>query len=113
MLVQKDIARIGYHVYEINQGTCFRCHLETAGIEEILLTNILCQFGDYYLTNNNVILNNDEKWVEFHTDLPFNVYKNYAQQVKYNPLFNQFYGDLEIGRKLEPKESDQNKSRKK
>ena len=39
-----DIAKIGYHVYEINHGTCFRCHIETAGIEEIILRTALGSF---------------------------------------------------------------------
>mgnify|MGYP004444797503 FL=1 len=87
MLTQKDIARIGYHVYETDHGTCFRCRLDTAGIEEILLSSILCQFGDYYLTEENIIVNKEDRWVEFHTLLPYGEYEHYAKQVKYNPLY--------------------------
>ena len=83
-ITQLDIAKIGHRVYEINHGTCFRCHIETAGIEEIILRAALCTFGDYYILPQNVLVNKDEKWVEYHTDLPFNVYLNYAEQVKYN-----------------------------
>lgn len=86
-ITQLDIAKIGYYVYEINQGTCFRCHIETAGVEEIILRNVLCTLGDYYLFPQNVKVNKDEQWVEFHTDLPFSIYLNYAEQVKYNTHF--------------------------
>lgn len=86
-ITQLDIAKIGYYVYEINHGTCFRCHIETAGIEEIILRNTLCLFGEYYLFPQNVQVKKDEKWVEFHTDLPFSEYMNYAEQVKYNAYY--------------------------
>ena len=86
-ICQLDIARIGYYVYEINHGTCFRCHIETAGIEEIILREALSAFGEYILFPQNVIVNKNEKWVEFHTDLPFNDYLTNAEQVKYNTYY--------------------------
>lgn len=89
-ITQLDIARIGYHVYESDHGTCFRCHIETAGLEEIVLRSALCSLGEYYLLPQRVVVNIDEKWVEFHTDLPFCDYLHYAELVKYNAYYNMF-----------------------
>lgn len=89
---QLDIARIGYHVYENNHGTCFRCHIETAGIEEIILRTALCTLGEYYLTPQSVLVDQERKWVEFHTDLPFSDYLKCAELVKYN-TYSSFSGN--------------------
>ena len=83
-ITQADIARIGYHVYKKNDGTCFRCNIETAGIEEIFLQTALCTNGTYFIISQETNVNREEGFVEFNTNLPFDIYMGYTEYIKYN-----------------------------
>ena len=70
-----DITRIGHTVYEEEGNTVFVCNPGIAGIEEILLRNILKCFGQYEILDSEDIypneLDDSEVNIEFTTNLPW------------------------------------------
>lgn len=83
---RQDIINVGHTWYEEDGMLAVVCHVETSGIEKILLRNILCCFGDYRIVDTFDLCNEDEDGVEiedgsdivFVTDLPYARFKEMA-----------------------------------
>ena len=71
-----DLRKIGHTMFPKNGLLTIVCNLETANIEEILLREILLEFGNYHITDSE-----DFEWemdgvenIIFYTNLPWDLY---------------------------------------
>lgn len=77
ILYKEDLKKIGGTKCSSEDGKYLTilCSVATAGIEEILLRNILLLFGDYKITDRaDFVWDNGDVEIEFTTDFPWSEY---------------------------------------
>jgi hypothetical protein len=83
-LFKEDISRIGYDWIETEDGTLeIFSNCDECGMVEILLRNILQEFGDYKIIQNPTYEEGGKLTSGYVTDLPYNLFKDaHAEFVK-------------------------------
>lgn len=77
VLLKEDLKKIGGTKCSSHDGKYLTvlCSVNTAGLEEILLRNILLLFGDYKITDRaDFVWENGDVEIEFTTDFPWSEY---------------------------------------
>ena len=84
-LEKQDISRIGFDYIERENGNLeILSNTRESGIEEILLRNILLEFGNYRITEYTDYEDEDNLLHGYVTNLPYKLYENaYDYYVKY------------------------------
>lgn len=84
-LEKQDISRIGFEYIERENGNLeILSNTRESGIEEILLRNILLEFGNYRITEYTDYEDEDNLLHGYITNLPYKLYENaYDDYVKY------------------------------
>jgi len=84
-LEKQDISRIGFDYIERENGNLeILSNTRESGIEEILLRNILLEFGNYRITEYTDYEDEDNLLHGYVTNLPYKLYENaYDDYVKY------------------------------
>ena len=84
-LEKQDISRIGFEYIERENGNLeILSNTRESGIEEILLRNILLEFGNYRITEYTDYEDEDNLLHGYVTNLPYKLYENaYDDYVKY------------------------------
>lgn len=84
-LEKQDISRIGFEYIERENGNLeILSKTRESGIEEILLRNILLEFGNYRITEYTDYEDEDNLLHGYVTNLPYKLYENaYDAYVKY------------------------------
>ena len=84
-LEKQDISRIGFDYIERENGNLeILSKTRESGIEEILLRNILLEFGNYRITEYTDYEDEDNLLHGYVTNLPYKLYENaYDDYVKY------------------------------
>jgi len=89
-LLKEDINRIGYDWIETEDGTLqIISKSKECGIEEILLRNILLEFGDYRIIEYPVCEEGTKRSLGYITNLPYDLYQ------KAHKLFLKEYKECE------------------
>jgi hypothetical protein len=86
-LFKEDISRIGYDWVETEEGNLeIFSNCEECGMVEILLRNILEEFGDYRIVQDPTFEEGGKLTSGYVTNLPFNLFKeahaNFLKQYK-------------------------------
>jgi len=84
-LEKQDISRIGFDYIECENGNLeILSNFRESGIEEILLRNILLEFGNYRIIDYTDYEDEDNVLHGYVTSLPYKLYKDaYNEYVKY------------------------------
>lgn len=84
-LEKQDISRIGFDYIECENGNLeIISNFSEFGIEEILLRNILLEFGNYRITDYTDYEDEDNVLHGYITNLPYELYKStYEDFVEY------------------------------
>ena len=80
---KSDLMNFGHTVYQENGMFTVVCDERTSQIEEILLREILIEFGNYKITEifESVCECCGSIDIEFQTNLPWNIYKNESSKI--------------------------------
>lgn len=74
-LQKEDLVRIGFDYVRTEVDTLEILSNSTDRLEEILLRNILLEFGDYRIVNYTDYVDEDNRLHGFVTDLPYSSYE--------------------------------------
>ena len=75
-LYKEDIKKIGLKTSHLNGNTTFLCSIDNAGIQSILLREVLSLFGDYKIVRNFKTRVGMRLYVEYETDLPNEIFQS-------------------------------------